>query len=179
MLDEHTIRLLLRVTARISLLFFAGAFAGRAARLFWPSRGTAWLERNRDRLILGLAGSHTIHLAAVISLAWVMGSSRFMREFHIIGIVLGVIVYGFIYALAFAGWFPKRKFKVLSSPSFRSIALYAIWFVFASAFVAGSVQRPWIYLPFAVIALGALALRIAGNVRTRREAVRVAARAGR
>jgi hypothetical protein len=45
--------------------------------------------------------------------------------------------------------------------------------------VAGSVQRPWIYLPFAVIALGALALRIAGNVRTRREAVRVAARAGR
>jgi hypothetical protein len=108
-----------------------------------------------------------------------MGASRFVQEFHTIGIVLGVVVYFFIYALALTACFPGRTFGVISSPRFQSVALYTIWFVFASAFVAGSVRRFWVYFPFAAISVGALSLRVVGNIQARREARRTAAIAGR
>ncbi|MCI0348775.1 MAG: hypothetical protein L0Z53_05060 [Acidobacteriales bacterium] len=166
MMDEAAIRLALRVTARISLLFFAGAFAGCGAHALWPSTLTAWLARNTNRLIVSLAASHTLHLAAIISLAAILGE-RFVQETTWIGIILGGLVYLLIYALAIVALGPEKNFGWLSSRRFQSAAMYAIWFVFATAFIGGTFRRVWTYLPFAILTVAALAVRIVGNRRLR------------
>jgi methionine sulfoxide reductase heme-binding subunit len=169
MADEATIRLLLRVTARISALFFIGAFAGRASCALWPSSATAWLNRNIKGLLLGLAASHTLHLAGIFALALTLGP-RFLQEVGWVGIIGGGLVYLLIYALVISAVAPSSRLGLLSSRRFQSVALYAIWFVFATAFVGGAFHRSWLYLPFAVITIAALLIRIAGSWRTARTA---------
>lgn len=163
MMDEATIRLGLRITARISLLFFAGAFAGGAANTLWPSSTTAWLNRNTKGLLLGLATSHSLHLVGIFVLAWTLGP-RFLQEVGWVGIIGGALVYLLIYAVVISAFVPLG---FLSWRRFQSVALYLIWFVFAIAFVGGgAIHRSWLYLPFAVITVAALLIRIAGNRRT-------------
>ena len=173
MFEEATLRLLLRLTARVSLVFFVGAFAGRAAYILWPSRVSHWLERNGNRFILALAASHTFHLAAIIVLAFTI-SQRFVEETGWTGIILGGLVYLLIYGLAISAMAPTRDLRLLSSPRFQSVALYVIWFVFAFAFVAGSFARPWPYSAFAALAIAALLVRIVANKRAARHSTATA-----
>ncbi|MES2833159.1 MAG: hypothetical protein V4707_00470 [Pseudomonadota bacterium] len=62
-------RLVVRLTARTSLVLFVLAFtASSLARLF-PSSPTLWLLRNRRYLGVGFASSHLIHALALVVLA--------------------------------------------------------------------------------------------------------------
>ena len=164
MSEEATLRLLLRASARVSLVFFVAAFAGRAANILWPSTLSNWLERNANRFMLALGASHTVHLAAIIALAFTIGH-RFVEETGWTGIILGGIVYLLLYGLVLQALAPTRNFGIISSPRFHSVAMHVIWFVFAFAFVAGSFAHPWPYLPFAVLAIAGLIVRILGNRR--------------
>jgi len=174
MMDEASLRLALRITARISLLFFVGAFAARGARALWGSSITAWLDRNANRLLVGLAASHTLHLAGIAALAAMLGQ-RFVQEITWTGIILGGVVYVLIYALAIPGFAPNKEFGLLSSQRFRSVAFYVIWFVFAVAFIGGSFRSLWPHLPFAVLTFAALLVRVLGNWRSRGHSLSVTA----
>jgi sulfoxide reductase heme-binding subunit YedZ len=173
MFEEATLRLLLRISARVSLVFFLAAFAGRAANILWPSAVSNWLMRNTHRFILALGASHTFHLAAIVALAFTLGH-RFVEETGWTGIILGGIVYLVLYGLVLQALAPTRNFKIISSPRFHSIAMHVLWFVFAFAFVAGSFMRPWPYLPFAVLAVAALFMRVLGNRRATQHSAAVA-----
>jgi hypothetical protein len=62
MMDEMTIRVAIRTTARISFVLFLGAFLGDALYRLVPAAATRWLKANKDGFTLGFAGSHTVHL---------------------------------------------------------------------------------------------------------------------
>lgn len=173
MFEEATLRLLLRASARVSLVFFVAAFVGRAAYTLWPSSMSGWLERNVNRFILALGASHTVHLVAIVALAFTIGH-RFVEETGWTGIILGGIVYLLLYGLVLQALAPTRNFGTISSARFHSIAMHVIWFVFAFAFVAGSFTRPWPYVPFAVLAMAGLVVRILGNRRATRHATAAA-----
>jgi sulfoxide reductase heme-binding subunit YedZ len=165
-MDAQTIHLMLRVTARITFLFFFCAFTAPALLTMCPAPSTRWLAERRRRWVLAFAASHTVHLAFIIALAMKPGSMGSVRQFGWVTLVGGGTVYLFIYALAAAVAFPAKAGCVLS-PRFLSFAYYPIWFVFASSYVAGAVRSAF-FLPFAVAAITALLLRLLAARQTRR-----------
>ncbi len=167
-MDEQTIHLLLRATARISFLFFLGAFVGLALSRLWPAPITRWLDENRPRWILAFAASHTVHLALIVALAMKLGSTEFLHQVGgWVTPLVGGAVYLFIYGLAAAAAFPSSM-KRLRSPRFQAFAHYLIWTVFASAFVGRSVHSVF-YLPFALAVMAALALRLLAAKQARKK----------
>src|SRR3954467_232335 len=63
------VRLVIRYTARTSLLFFCLAGAAAALHRLWPVASTRWLLRNRRQLGLSFAVSHVIHAVAIVLFA--------------------------------------------------------------------------------------------------------------
>ena len=62
-------RLVIRMTARTSLILFLLAFVATALRRLAPSPFTSWLRKNRRYVGVSFAASHAIHLVAIIALA--------------------------------------------------------------------------------------------------------------
>ncbi|MBU3971812.1 MAG: hypothetical protein KKG54_13505 [Alphaproteobacteria bacterium] len=62
-------RLVVRLTARTSLVLFVLAFTASSLARLLPSSPTLWLLRNRRYLGVGFAGSHLIHALALVTLA--------------------------------------------------------------------------------------------------------------
>jgi sulfoxide reductase heme-binding subunit YedZ len=166
-MDEATIRLALRVTARTTFFFFVAAFAGNALRDLFPGRLSIWLAAKRDAFLLAMAASHTVHLAAIIALFQLLGSSR-LKLTTVLG---GGLVYLLIYALAIGATIRLRGLEaqsLLGSPRFEAVALYLIWLIFALAFVPRIVSGWPVYSLFSIAAVGALVVRLACLVRHRR-----------
>lgn len=67
--DIEAARLIVRVTARTSLALYLLALCSASLALRWPSRLTGWLAARRQAWGLGLAFSHAVHAAAVLTFA--------------------------------------------------------------------------------------------------------------
>src|SRR5215472_7686031 len=65
MMDETTIRMAIRATARISFVLFLCAFLGDTLYRLMPAAATRWLKGTKDGFTLGFAGSHTVHLVFI------------------------------------------------------------------------------------------------------------------
>src|SRR6202020_3114754 len=63
------VRMVIRFTARTSLLLFCLAFSAAALARLWPNSWTKWQRRNRRYLGVSFATSHGIHAAAIICFA--------------------------------------------------------------------------------------------------------------
>jgi hypothetical protein len=57
--------MVIRFTARTSLLFFCMAFSAAALARLWPNAWTHWQRRNRRALGVTFAASHGIHAVAI------------------------------------------------------------------------------------------------------------------
>ena len=68
-IDSEGYRLVIRATARTSIIFFLGAFMASTMVKLWPGRFSSWLRKNRRYLGLSFVMSHFIHLCAIITLA--------------------------------------------------------------------------------------------------------------
>ena len=93
-LSEANIRLALDITARVSMAFFVAAFAGTALARVWQHPFSRWLSINRDRFLLLLAFSHSLHLAAIIALV-LFGSGVLNARFGEKGLLAAVAIAGF------------------------------------------------------------------------------------
>lgn len=63
------VRLLIRATARTSLVFFLLAYTGQAAVLTWPGAWSSWQRRYRRQWGWLLVTSHGLHAVGIVSLA--------------------------------------------------------------------------------------------------------------
>src|SRR5258707_2541621 len=63
------VRMVVRFTARTSLLFFCLAFSAAALARLWPNAWTEWQRRNRRYLGVTFAASHGIHAFAIAAFA--------------------------------------------------------------------------------------------------------------
>src|SRR5262245_65804779 len=63
------VRMVIRFTARTSLLFFCLAFSAAALARLWPNAFTRWQRRNRRALGVTFAASHALHAAAILAFA--------------------------------------------------------------------------------------------------------------
>lgn len=170
-MDEVTIRLILRVTARISFVCCLAAFVSGALQAFWPGKLAAWLVRNCDRFLIVLGVSHLVHLVAVISLEMAIGWPHFIKEITLPVLIGGNIIFLLTYAVALGSL--ARQFNwnwpLAHAPRFESFALYAIMVDFTGGFVV-RIPDSIVYILPSAIAIAAIALRIAAHVRRARMA---------
>src|ERR1700744_2398707 len=102
--DADGIRMVIRFTARTSLLFFCLAFSAAALAHLWPNAWTRWQRRNRRQVGVTFAASHALGCAKAPNLA---------------SYLFGGIGYAFIIVMTAtsfdrtAGWLGPRAWRTL------------------------------------------------------------------
>ena len=96
--EVEGVRMVIRFTARTSLLFFCLAFSAAALARLWPNAFTRWQRRNRRYLGVTFAASHALHAAAIIAFAN-MDPVGFAAATSLASYIFGGIGYAFIVAM--------------------------------------------------------------------------------
>jgi DMSO/TMAO reductase YedYZ heme-binding membrane subunit len=120
---DENIRLLLRLTARISFILLLAIFVARPLRDLFKTPFTKSLLRNRPLIGVTFAGIHTGHLALLVYRAQQVPDF----EFTLTGNPLGVLLYLAIYAMlvtTFSG--PRRAIGPKGWKILHKAGLYAI-----------------------------------------------------
>lgn len=171
LLDVETLRLVIRTTARTSLVLFAMAFSASALATLYPNAWTAWQRRNRRSLGLSFATSHFIHLVALVALARV-DNDLFWKLTNPANIVLAGAAYVLLAAMtatSFDGavkWLGVRRWRLL-----HLVGGWYIWISFAVSVGKRLPQGPIYWAMMALVLAAALVRLIAMSRRSRKEVI--------
>jgi hypothetical protein len=163
MMDETTIRVAIRATARISFVLFFVAFLGDALYRLMPAAATRWLKANKDGFTLGFAASHTVHLACILALMAAIGREHALKGIMPIPFTVGFLL---IYALAAGVLLRHLTFWSLR---LEALAHYYLISLFTVSFTRHAIKEPFFYAPLVLVAVTAIGVRIAVAVRSRKE----------
>jgi methionine sulfoxide reductase heme-binding subunit len=165
--EVEGVRMVVRYTARTSLLFFCLAFSASALQRLWGSAFTRWQLRNRRYLGLSFAVSHLIHLIAIICFA-VMAPPLFAEATSPASFIFGGIGYALIIAMAATSF--DRTAHAIGPRAWRilhTLGVYYLWFQFMISFgkrIPAMPNYAWFLLPL----LAVMALRVVAAMRGRR-----------
>lgn len=162
--DEASLALLMRATARVSLGLFLAAFCASALATRFPSPATRWLLAHRRWLGISFAISHLVHAGvilwanAVTDGAWLAGRAR-----DVIG---GSVIYLFI-LLMLATSFDRTAALVgrRAWTALHRTGMALLWLAFTAG-VALKAPSSWAHAALTVLLVAALVLRL--SVRRRR-----------
>jgi DMSO/TMAO reductase YedYZ heme-binding membrane subunit len=96
--EVEGVRMVIRFTARTSLMLFCLAFSAAALARLWPNAWTRWQRRNRRYLGVTFAASHGMHLIAIVCFA-VMDPVGYAAATSPASYVFGGLGYAFIIAM--------------------------------------------------------------------------------
>jgi hypothetical protein len=161
---EHGTALALRVTARWCFLLFWLAYAGSALARFCGPRFAILARRGRT-FGLAFASALLVHVALVLWLYYVVADQRTLMLFFWVGVLC-------TYALALLS---LQRLRDALGPRVWQIAmelaLQYIMLVFADDFIVeplragGADKYPLSYVPFVVMLVGGVGLRLAARLR--------------
>ena len=114
--DEAGLRLLVAVSARISVVLFLLVFIAAPARRFWPNETTRWMLRNRRYLGVSFGVAHFIHLFDIVLLATLLGSGFEMNAATLYGGGLAYVLLAAMMATSF-----DRRSMRFSARNFATI----------------------------------------------------------
>jgi hypothetical protein len=169
--DVEGLRLVIRSTARTSLILFAMAFAASALVELAPSGFTRWQRRNRRYLGVSFAVSHGIHLVALIALAQT-DAELFWALTNPANIVLAGAAYVLLAAMTAtsfdrtAAWLGPRKWRLL-----HLVGGWYIWISFAVAVGKRLPQGPIYWAMMALVLAVGIVRLVAMSRRSRRARV--------
>ena len=169
--DVEGLRLVIRSTARTSLILFAMAFAASALVELAPSGFTRWQRRNRRYLGVSFAVSHGIHLVALIALART-DAELFWALTNPANIVLAGAAYVLLAAMTAtsfdrtAAWLGPRKWRLL-----HLVGGWYIWISFAVAVGKRLPQGPIYWAMMALVLAVGIVRLVAMSRRSRRARV--------
>jgi len=159
-------RMLIRATARTSVLLFLAAFLASAAWTLAPSAATRWLRANRRQFGLSFAVSHLIHAFAIYSLSQA-DPALFAQLVMPATFVTGGLAYVFIALMSAtsfdrtAAWLGRRNWRML-----HTAGIWYLWVSFVFTLGKRLSQGPFYAVMLAVLA-AALCVRIAAVLKTR------------
>lgn len=157
--EVEGVRMVIRFTARTSLLFFCLAFAAAALALIRPNAWTRWLRRNRRYLGVTFAASHAIHSVAIACFA-VMDPAAYAAATSIASYVFGGIGYAFIVAMAATSF--DRTAAAIGARAWRMLHIsggYYLLFQFMVSFGKRIPDMP-LYALFLIPLVAVFALRM-------------------
>ena len=153
------VRMVIRFTARSSLLFFCLAFSAAALARLWPNGWTRWQRRNRRSLGVTFAASHGIHAVAISAFA-AMDPPGYAAATSIASYIFGGIGYAFIIAMTATSF--DRTAKALGAIAWRRLHLiggYYLLFQFTVSFGKRIPDMP-LYALFLIPLVAVFALRM-------------------
>ena len=153
------VRMVIRFTARTSLLFFCLAFGAAALARLWPNAWTRWLRRNRRYLGVTFAASHAIHAIAIGCFA-VMDPAGYAAATNIASYIFGGVGYAFIIAMAATSF--DQTAQAIGARAWRLLHLtggYYLLFQFMVSFGKRIPEMP-LYALFLLPLLAVFALRM-------------------
>ncbi|MBD0417474.1 ferric reductase-like transmembrane domain-containing protein [Oryzicola mucosus] len=160
-------RLVIRLTARTSLVLFALAFTASSLDRLFPSPATRWLRQNRRYLGVSFAVSHAIHAVALFVLAR-LDSALFLQLTDIGSYIGGGIAYLFIILMTLTSF---DRTAVLIGPTawywLHTVGAWYIWVSFLLNFGKRAAMNP-MYWPAMVIVGLMLVVRLAAVIGGRR-----------
>jgi DMSO/TMAO reductase YedYZ heme-binding membrane subunit len=157
--EVEGVRMVIRFTARTSLLLFCMAFSAAALARLWPNAWTRWQRRNRRYLGVTFAASHGIHAAAIAAFA-VMDPAGYAAATSIVSYIFGGIGYAFIIAMTATSF--DHMAKALGAQAWRRLHLiggYYLLFQFMVSFGKRIPEMP-LYALFLIPLVAVFALRI-------------------
>jgi methionine sulfoxide reductase heme-binding subunit len=153
------VRMVIRFTARTSLLLFCLAFGAAALARLWPNAWTRWQRRNRRYLGVSFAASHGLHAIAIACFA-AMSPALFAEATSPASYIFGGIGYAFIVAMTATSF--DRTAAAIGPRAWRILHLaggYYLWFQFMVSFGKRIPAMPS-YALFLVPLLAVMALRL-------------------
>jgi sulfoxide reductase heme-binding subunit YedZ len=157
--ETEGVRMVIRFTARTSLLLFCLAFSAGALARLWPNAWTRWQRRNRRFLGVTFAASHGIHAIAIACFA-AMDPAGFMAATSTASYLFGGVGYAFIIAMTATSF--DRTAQAIGPRAFRILHLsggYYLWLQFMVSFGKRIPGMPP-YALFLVPLLAVMALRL-------------------
>jgi DMSO/TMAO reductase YedYZ heme-binding membrane subunit len=157
--EVEGVRMVIRFTARSSLLLFCLAFSAAALARLWPNAWTRWQRRNRRYLGLSFAASHAIHAVAIVAFAK-MDPAGFAETTSAASYIFGGIGYAFIIAMSATSF--DRTAALLGPQAWRVLHLvggYYLWFQFMVSFGKRVPATP-LYAAFLIPLFAVMALRL-------------------
>ena len=157
--EVEGVRMVIRFTARSSLLLFCLAFSAAALARLWPNAWTKWQRRNRRYLGVSFAASHGLHAVAIAVFAR-MDPAGFADATNLASYVFGGIGYAFIVAMTATSF--DRTAAAIGPRAWRILHLsggYYLWFQFMVSFGKRIPGMP-LYSLFLVPLLVVMALRL-------------------
>jgi hypothetical protein len=157
---EEGLRLVIRATARTSVILFTLAITASALRRRWPAPAVRWLLANRRFLGVSFGVSHLAHLLAILALTGWSVRGFFTQAGLVAGVAggLGYVVLAAMVATSFdvtADWLGPTRWRRL-----HTTGVYYLWFVFFVTFAPQVPRVPLVAGPFTLLLLVALALRL-------------------
>ncbi|MDE5445160.1 hypothetical protein GWG65_27685 [Bradyrhizobium sp. CSA207] len=153
------VRMVIRFTARSSLILFCLAFGAASLARLWPNGWTRWQCRNRRYLGLSFAASHAIHAVAIVAFAK-MDPAGFAEATSAASYIFGGIGYAFIIAMSTTSF--DRTAALIGPRAWRALHLaggYYLWFQFMVSFGKRVPAMP-LYAAFLIPLLAVMALRM-------------------
>ena len=157
--EVEGVRMVIRFTARTSLMLFCLAFSAGALARLWPNSWTRWQRRNRRYLGVSFAASHAIHAVAIVCFA-VMAPADYMAATSAATYLFGGIGYAFIIAMTATSF--DRTAMAIGPRAWRVLHLsggYFLWFQFMVSFGKRIPAMP-LYSLFLIPLLMVMALRL-------------------
>ncbi|MBR0686428.1 hypothetical protein JQ594_10920 [Bradyrhizobium manausense] len=157
--EVEGVRMVIRFTARSSLLLFCLAFSAAALARLWPNAWTRWQRRNRRYLGLSFAVSHAIHAVAIVAFAR-MDPAGFMQATSPASYIFGGIGYAAIIAMSATSF--DRTAALVGPRAWRTLHLvggYYLWFQFMVSFGKRVPAMP-LYAAFLIPLLAVMMLRM-------------------
>jgi methionine sulfoxide reductase heme-binding subunit len=157
--EVEGIRMVIRFTARTSLLLFCLAFGAAALARLWPNAWTRWQRRNRRYLGVSFAASHGLHAVAIAAFA-AIDLSAFAAATSAASYIFGGIGYGFIVAMTATSF--DRTASAIGPRAFRALHLtggYYLLLQFSVSFGKRIPDMP-LYALFLIPLVAVFALRM-------------------
>jgi methionine sulfoxide reductase heme-binding subunit len=118
--EVEGVRMVIRFTARTSLLFFCLAFSAAALARLYPNAFTRWQRRNRRQLGVTFAASHALHALAIIAFA-LMDPIAYASATSLATYIFGGIGYALIIAMTATSF--DRTAAALGPRAWRALHL--------------------------------------------------------
>jgi methionine sulfoxide reductase heme-binding subunit len=118
--DVDGVRMVIRFTARTSLLFFCLAFSAAALARLWSNAWTRWQRRNRRYLGVTFAASHALHAVATAGFAMI-DPAGFTAATNLATYIFGGIGYAVIAAMTITSF--DRTAALIGPRAWRSLHL--------------------------------------------------------
>ena len=176
--DAEGVRMVIRFTARTSLLFFCLAFSAAALARLWPNAWTRWQRRNRRPLGVTFAGSHAIHAVAIAAFA-AIDPAGFMAATSAITYIFGGIGYCLIAAMTATSF--DRTAALIGPRAWRRLHLFGgtyLWAQFVISFGRRVPDMP-LYALFLIPLFAVMAARLIAMTSSRSAGGQDALRVGR